>query len=222
MLALIVLVGLYVYLTVGRVANSGAVATLHTSDFHALTFSPEDPNVVFFGHHNGVMRSDDGGRTWRPLVERPDFDAMGLAVSRANPRQVYLAGHDVFQISTDGGASWQPIAHNLPGTDIHGFAISPENASHLFTFVLGHGIFESLDAGRTWQRMVGQAPGQVPGDIIALAAAGGNPETLYAGSMQSGVLKSGDGGRTWAPSSNGLGSRGVMALATDPSARQTL
>ena len=57
---------------------------------------------------------------------------------------------------------------------------------------------------------------------MALAAAGGNPETLYAGSMRAGVLKSTDGGRSWAPSSTGLGSRAVLALAIDPSARQTL
>src|SRR5712691_8758694 len=38
---------------------SGAIATLQTLDYHALVLSPTDPNVVFFGHHNGLMRSDD-------------------------------------------------------------------------------------------------------------------------------------------------------------------
>lgn len=33
------------------------------ADFHALAFGPTEPDVVFFGHHNGVMRSQDGGRT---------------------------------------------------------------------------------------------------------------------------------------------------------------
>jgi photosystem II stability/assembly factor-like uncharacterized protein len=163
------------------------------------------------------MRSDDGGRTWRPLVDRRGFDAMGLAVSRTNPRQVYLAGHDVFQVSTDGGASWQPVAHNLPGTDIHGIAMSPDDPSRLYAFVNGHGVFGSTDGARSWQRL-----GQVPPDVMALAAAGGDPETLYAGSMGSGVLRSTDGGQTWGPAVNGLDSRRVMALAVDPVARQTV
>ncbi|MBI2940993.1 MAG: hypothetical protein HYY04_11215 [Chloroflexi bacterium] len=198
--------------------GSGAIAVLQTDDFHSLAFSPDDPSVVFFGHHNGVLRSDDGGRTWRPLVEQRNFDAMGLAVSRANPRQVYLAGHDLFQVSADGGVSWQPVAHNLPGTDIHGFATSPDDPNRHYAFVVGHGLFASADSGRTWQKL----PGQLPRDVMALAAAGGSPETLYAGSMRSGVLRSGDGGQSWAPAMNGLDSSMVYALAVDPTARQTV
>jgi photosystem II stability/assembly factor-like uncharacterized protein len=190
----------------------GAIATLHTSDFHALAFSPDDPNAVFFGHHNGIMRSDDGGRTWRPLVERRNFDAMALAVSRGDPRALFLAGHDIFQVSKDAGATWQPVAHNLSGTDIHGFAMSPNDPHRLYAFVVGHGVFASADGGKTWQPV----GGQVPGDVHALASAGGNPETLYAGSMRAGVLRSTDGGRSWAAANGGLGTGGVMALAVDP------
>lgn len=217
LLALVVS-GLFLYVTVGRGVGGTPIATLQTADYHALAFSPDDPSVVFFGHHNGVMRSSDGGRTWRPLMERRNFDAMGMAISRANAREAYLAGHDVFQVSTDGGVSWQPLTHNLPGTDIHGFAMSPDDPSRLYAFVVGHGAFTSADGGRTWQRL----PGQLPGDVMALTAAGGKPETLYAGSMQSGVLRSTDGGARWTPAVNGLGSRSVMALAVDQNARQTI
>ena len=79
-----------------RGEGGGALSVLRTADFHAVAFSPEDANVIFFGHYNGMLRSADGGRTWQPLVDRRNFDAMGLAISRANPRQVYLAGHDIF------------------------------------------------------------------------------------------------------------------------------
>src|SRR3989304_6530363 len=58
---------------------------LRTADFHALAFSPNNPDVAFFGHHNGVMRSEDGGQTWSALVEQRNFDAMGLAVSPTDP-----------------------------------------------------------------------------------------------------------------------------------------
>ncbi len=217
LLALVGLVALALALRAGR-GNDGALATLTTGDFHALAFSPDDPDVLFFGHHNGILRSDDGGERWRPLVDRRNFDAMGLAVSPTNPRQLYLAGHDIFQVSTDGGATWQPVAHNLPGTDIHGFAMSPDDPNRPYAMVVGHGVLQSADGGRTWQRL----PGQLPGDVMSLAVAGGDPATLYAGSMRSGVLRSTDGGRTWAPAVNGLDSRGVQALAVDPVARQTV
>ncbi len=197
------------------------IATLDTADFHSLAFGADNPNVVFFGHHNGLMRSDDGGHTWRPAVERAGFDAMGLAVGRGAPPRasaMYLAGHDVFQVSTDGGATWQPVAHNLPGTDVHGFAMNPDDPSRLFAFVVGHGLFRSADGGRTWQPM----PGEAPRDVIALAAAGGSPETLYVGSAQSGVVKTTDGGQRFTRAADGLGARPVLALAVDPTARQTV
>lgn len=219
LLAIAALIVAILSLRTGPGSNrGGALAVLETTDFHALAFTPTDPNVVFFGHHNGIMRSDDGGRTWHKLVERPNFDAMNLAVSHANPQQVYLAGHDIFQISSDGGASWRPVAHNLPATDIHGFTMSPDDANRLYAFVVGHGGFRSDDGGHTWHKL----EGELPGDVMALAAASGSPETLYAGSMRSGVLKSTDGGRSWAPAVNGLDSRNVMTLAVDPSAPQTV
>lgn len=217
---LIALAGVVVaalYMMIGR-GGSGAIAVLRTADFHALAFSPDDSDVVFFGHHNGIMRSDDGGRTWRSLVQQQNFDAMGLAVSHASPRQIFLAGHNVFQVSQDGGASWQPLAHDLPGTDIHGFAMSREDPSRLYAFVVGWGLFRSADGGRTWARL----SDRLPGDVMALAVAGGTPERLYAGSMRAGVLRSTDGGRRWDPTVNDLPSPMVLTLAVDPTARETV
>lgn len=215
--ALAVLVALAAgYFLLSPRGGAGALSVLRTGDFHALAISPTDPNVVYFGHHNGLMRSDDGGRTWRPVVDRRNFDAMGLAVARTDGRRVYLAGHDVFQVSADGGATWQPVASNLPGTDIHGFASSPDDPDRLYAFVVGQGALQSGDGGRSWQKL----PGQLPPDVMGLAAAG--PTTLYAASMRGGLLRSADGGATWAPTKLPDGAGMPMALAIDPAARQTV
>lgn len=192
----------------GSGAGARPLSILTTADFHALAFSPDDPNAVFFGHHNGMMRSDDGGRTWRPLVDRRNFDAMGLGIGGGS--RLYLAGHDVFQVSTDGGASWEPASNNLPGTDIHGFAMSPADPNRLYAFVVGYGAFGSVDGGATWEPL----PDRLPDDVMALAAAGGEPDTLFAGSMSSGGLRSTDGGQSWSRIA-APGFRGVMAIAVD-------
>lgn len=189
--------------------DSRALAVLETADFHSLAFSPDGSDVVFFGHHNGMMRSDDGGRTWRPVVARPNFDAMALAIHPAEPARIYAAGHNVFTVSPDRGATWQPVRHNLPYDDIHGFALSPEDPNRLYAFVVGHSLFVSADGGRTWNLL---STG-LPHDVMALAVAGSEPEVLFAGSLSTGVLKSEDGGRTWRPVNGGLGSLRVMALA---------
>ncbi|MHB8573945.1 MAG: WD40/YVTN/BNR-like repeat-containing protein [Dehalococcoidia bacterium] len=201
----------------GGHATSSGIAVLHTPDYHSLAFSPTDPSVVFFGHHNGVMRSDDGGRSFHPLVSRTNFDAMNMAVNPANAQQVYLAGHGVFQMSTDGGASWQALNTNLPGTDIHGFAMNPDAPTHLTAFVVGFGLFASSDAGHTWQRL----GARVPGDVMSVSSAGGSPETLYAASMAGGILRSTNGGQSFAPVAPTLG-RTVYTLAVDPAAHTTV
>jgi photosystem II stability/assembly factor-like uncharacterized protein len=220
-LAIVAGIGILLYVLASRASDgvwggSGAVGTLQTADFHALAFSPADPNVVFFGHHNGLMRSADGGRTWVSLIERPNFDAMNLAVSRASPQRVYLAGHDVFEVSSDGGSSWQPMSPDLPGTDIHGFALSPDNPSRMYALVVPYGVFTSADEGQSWHRL----DSQPPGDVMALAAAGGEPATLYAGGMRSGLLRSADGGASWTPAKASSAPRSVMAVAVDPTAPQ--
>ena len=196
--------------------RAGAIARLTTADFHALAIGPTDPNTVFFGHHNGVMRSADGGRSWQPLVEQRNFDAMGLAVSAAAPERLYLAGHDIFQVSADGGRTWRPVQHGLPGTDIHAFAVSSTDPSRLYALVVGQGALTSADAGLTWTSVSG-----LPADVTALAVAGGQPETVYAASLRGGVLTSTDGGQTWAPAGEGLPGR-VMTLAVSPAASQTI
>lgn len=217
-LAVATLVGLILFFASPRSSTNAALATLQTGDFHALAFDPLDARIAFFGHHNGVLRTEDGGRTWRPLVERPNFDAMSLGISGADAQRLYLGGHDVLQVSRDGGATWQPVSHSLPGTDIHGFAVSPEDPDRLYALVVGHGAFRSADGGRTWESL----GNSLPGDVTALASASGTPELLYASSGRLGVLRSDDGGRSWSRTSTVPGSRGVLSLAVDPAARQTI
>gem|GEM_PF-6765361 len=152
------------------------LSVLRTADFHALAFSPENSDTVFFGHHNGVMRSADGGKTWGAVADRRGFDAMGMAVSRANPNQIFIAGHDVFQVSADGGTTWQPVQHNLPGTDIHGFAMSPDDPNRLYAFVNGVGTFASADAGQAWRRL-----GQTPAEVTTGASRGAHGDDTARG-----------------------------------------
>jgi photosystem II stability/assembly factor-like uncharacterized protein len=165
------------------------------------------------------MRTSDGGQNWKPFVDRPNFDAMSLAVGRSGANRMYLAGHDIFQVSTDNGATWQPVVHNLPGTDIHGFTMSPDDPDRLIAFVVGRGPLQSSDGGQTWQRVGGtwSSSGHVP-----FASAGGAPETIYAGSGGTGAVKSSDGGKTWNPSAGGLERRQVITLAVDPKDGQTV
>lgn len=210
--------GLWVSLRGIGSTGGGPIATLRTADFHALAWSLRDPDTVYFGHHDGVMKSTDAGVTWSATIAQRNFDAMGLAVDLADPQRLLMAGHDVFFASVDGGATWQPLRHNLPGTDMHGFAMSPSDANRLYAYVVGFGLWQSADGGLAWRPL----SGQLPGDVYNLVAAGGEPEVLYAASMSRGVLRSDDSGRNWAETASRTGAQRVVAVAAQPEMPSTV
>lgn len=182
------------------------ITTFTTTDFHALAFDPRDPDIVYFGHHQGVMKSTDGGRTWQPMLRQGD--AMSLV---ATGDALVMAGHGVFMRSTSAGAVWNFIATDLPDQDIHGFAISPADPRTYFAFVVSYGLFRSSDAGATWT-LVSK---DLPDTVLALKVIPTTPETLYAGTIDKGLLRSVDGGKTW-QSAPGYAPTMAMTLAQDP------
>lgn len=187
-------------------ASSGprVIATLRTADFHALAFAPDDNETVYFGHHNGILKSINGGVDWTAVLNKGD--AMSLAILPDAPNVVIAAGHLVFLRSDDRGATWKEIPNDLPYTDIHGFAINPNDTREWFAHVVGYGLFRSTDQGAHWSHLADT----LPQTTMALVVVPGDVPTLYAGTMDQGVLSSTNRGQTW--SRTNLGSKMVMTL----------
>src|SRR6266545_4905416 len=145
-IALLLIAGIFFLLFSRGTENSEVrpISRLTTADFHSLAFSPTEPETVFFGHHDGLLVSHNGGRDWQPTT-LSNADAMALAAPPSNPKIMYAAGHDVFYKSTDAGKTWTIVTTDLPGLDIHGFAVDPENADRVYAHVVGFGIFTSED-----------------------------------------------------------------------------
>ncbi len=196
----------------GGLTRPHPISILQTSDFHVLAFSPTDPDVVYFGHHNGLLRSTDGGRNWLPLLEQAEIDALGLAFPRDGSGRMVLAGHSGLQGSTDGGATWAEIPTDLPVSDIHALAMHPDDPKLLHAFVVGRGLFASSNGGETWNRLVGD----LPLDVMAMASMGGTPERLILATARAGLFRSIDGGTTWATVPGGPAPGPVFSLALEP------
>jgi len=195
-------------------ADPRPIARLEAPDFHSLLVDPADPDHVLFGAHSGTQESRDGGFTWEAGALR-NADAMSLASSPEEPATIYAAGHDVFQVSRDGGQTWQPQEHDLPGTDIHGFAQDTGDPLRLYALVVGAGLFTSGDGGAGWTPLAAQPPGG--GMPIGLAT---GEATLYA-ATETGLALSRDQGVTWAalPSQP---KDGVLSLAIPASEPRTI
>ena len=210
-LALVVIVSLGFVFSNRQSDNPQAqpISKLSTADFHSLAFSLTEPEAVFFGHHGGLLMSQNGGKDWEATALE-NADAMALAFPPSDPQTMYAAGHDVFFKSTDGGQTWESVSTNLPGTDIHGFSVDPENADQVYAHVVGFGIFGSQDGGSTWS----QLSSAVPSSTFNLAV-GENFQTLYAAAGEAGLLRSTDGGQTWARVSE-VPDDGAIAVVYSP------
>ena len=181
------LIALYLPLS-GR-DSLNAWATLNTADVHALAFAPGDASHLFFGHHNGLLETRDGGRSWLP-ASLSGTDAMN--VQMAGSTRIQIAGHEVYVASVDGGASWQPVPNDLPGLDLHAFAVDPADADHAWTWAVNFGLFETNDGGRHWQS-------RQPGNWGYLAAYGAGDATALLAVSSEGGVRSLDGGISWQP-----------------------
>lgn len=215
--SLVAVIAVFVSLQSG--SNDGAstpassrpsVYTFKTSDFHSLTFDPGNAGRVLFGHHGGVLATDDGGQTWTPAIERANFDGMNLAFDPNTEGSVYLAGHNVISRSDDGGRTWTQFSHNLPGLDLHAFAASPTVPGRFYAFALGRGLYMSQGGAESWAPLWPGAP-QGTHSIVELADG-----TLVLGAGDGGILRSEDGGKTWNESRSGIETGAVYSLDGAP------
>lgn len=205
---LVLAAGLWIVFSNRQSETSGArpISRLTTNDFHSLAFSPTDPETIYFGHHEGLLVSHSGGKDWQS-TGLTNTDAMSLGIAPSSSQTMYAAGHNVFVKSDDGGKTWQAVPANLPGGDIHAFAVDPENADRLVAYIVSFGLFGSEDGGINWESL----SITVPSSILNLSF-GENSQTLYAAAGGAGLWQSQDGGRNWTPVQN-IPDNDVIAVA---------
>ncbi|MDF2458112.1 MAG: uncharacterized protein K0S79_528, partial [Nitrospira sp.] len=103
---------------------------------HTVILDPHHPQRIFIAiSAAGVFRTDDGGKTWRPVnrglksqYELPDPDAEvghcvhNIAMHTSRPHVLFMQKHWDVMRSDDAGESWHEVSGNLP-TDF-GFPIA--------------------------------------------------------------------------------------------------
>lgn len=147
---------------------------------------------LFLGLHGGLYRSDDG-TAWE-LVGLDGQDAMVIASAAEPP--MFVAGHELLGRSDDGGATFETLRPpDLPGLDIHAFSQAPTDGRVVYAFVVGYGLYASVDAADTWDQRAEM--GIIPQDTFGLAIVGSGVEELIVVGPDSGVLRSDDGGRSF-------------------------
>jgi photosystem II stability/assembly factor-like uncharacterized protein len=186
----------------------------------AATGIPGKQNIFYIGVNNGgVWKTDDYGRTWRPLFDEQPTGSIGaIGVAPSNPDVVYVGSGEGLQRpdlstgdgiyrSADGGKSWTHLGLR-DGQQIPAIAVDPRDPNRLFVAVLGHpygpnperGVYRSADGGRTWQRVLYRDDNTGATEVIFDPQ---NPQTLY-GVLWSGRQGPWEIGSSWDGPGSGL------------------
>ena len=130
-------------------ASSQSSGTTNTLDLRGVA-CPRPSICVAVGEGGTIVRSTDGGRTWRRQPSgTPDDFLYGVACPSPSTC-VAVGGGGTILRSTDGGRTWRS---QTSGTTNFLFGVTCASPSTCFAVGPRGTILRSADGGRTWRRV---------------------------------------------------------------------
>lgn len=215
-----------------------------------LEVHPTNSRIIYAGTAGGgVWKSNDAGTTFNPIFDDYCQSIGAVALDPSDPDNTIYVGTgetwtrnsvsvgDGLYKSTDGGANWKKLGFES-SERIANIIVNPKNPKEIYVGVLGalwgdseeRGVYKSLDAGETWNKLLYINPKTGCADLVMDPK---DPNVLYAsmwefrrtgwgfesGGDNSALYKSIDGGANWTKIHNGFpsGKLGRLGIAVAPS-----
>jgi photosystem II stability/assembly factor-like uncharacterized protein len=167
----------------------------------AVTGVRGQPEIFYFGSvDGGVWKTNDAGRTWRPIFDAQGIASIGaIAVAPSDSKVIYVGSGeadmrssisygDGMYKSTDAGKTWTHIGLE-DSRQIGRILVDPRDSNRVFVAALGHaygpnqerGVFRSNNGGKSWKKILFHDENT---GAIDLAFEPGNARTIYAALWQ--------------------------------------
>lgn len=190
-------------------------------DIHAVSASTALVMSAGPGDASRILRTDDGGKTWRQVALNPDKDGFwdSMAFWDADNGIVFgdpVDGHFQVRVTDDGGATWREVKTSTLAAQqdegafaASGTAIAVHGARDAWIATGGAAtarVLRSGDRGLTWRSATLPIPAGAPGKGIFSVGFGDGRHGMAVGGDYKQPLLDGvngarttDGGATWLP-----------------------
>ena len=154
---------------------------------HRLAMHPSRPNVLFMQKHWDVMRTDDGGDSWREVSgDLPTDFGFAIDVHAHEPETIYVVpiksdsehyppdGRLRVYRSRSGGDEWEPLTKGLPQRDCYlnvlrdAMSVDTLDPCGVYFGTSGGQVYASADAGDSWQPIVRDLPAVLSVEVQVL------------------------------------------------------
>ncbi|HME81891.1 MAG TPA: hypothetical protein VKF82_07420 [Candidatus Eremiobacteraceae bacterium] len=193
---------------------------------HTILLDPKNPQRMFVAiSAAGAFRSDDGGKTWRPInhglhsaqLPAPEAEVghcvHRIAMNRSRPDTLFMQKHWDVMRSDDAGDSWREVSGDLPSDFGFPIDVHPHEPDTIFVVPIKSDsehyppdgklrVYRSRTGGDEWEALTKGLPQSdcyvnVLRDAMAVDSL--DSAGVYFGTTGGQVYASTDSGDTWAP-----------------------
>lgn len=155
---------------------------------HNIAMHPSRPNVLFMQKHWDVMRSDNGGDSWREVSDNlPSDFGFPIAVHAHEPETIYVVpiksdsehfppgGKLRVYRSKTGGNDWEALANGLPQENCYvnvlrsAMAVDSLDSGGVYFGTTGGQVYASADSGDHWAPIVRDLPAVLSVEVQTLS-----------------------------------------------------
>ncbi len=172
-----------------------------TTEAISLAIDPLHPATLYLGADTGLYRSRYAGEDWRP-VGRPLDEQTVLALQVGRPAEhsgrgpqgqvtaprpalgtgegtsvLYIGATRGAYRSYDGGDTVEPWGHGLEDVSVTAFLFDPDDPDTVYAGTAYAGLYQSPDAGETWQPI---GPPELADEVVEAMAWGPAGELFVA------------------------------------------
>jgi photosystem II stability/assembly factor-like uncharacterized protein len=156
----------------------------------SLAAHPNASGVVYMADlGQRIFKTVDGGANWIRVFTGPAA-VTSIIIDPIDPNTVYATTLAGFLKSVNEGATWS-LMSGLSSEPLWDVAIDPTNHDVLYVATNTSGVWQSPDAGASWQ-----PTGVLPGVPYSVVVDPSPAHTIFAGTS-GGVWKSSDSGSSW-------------------------